>query len=40
MAADLDRLEHYATASNSLFVVGGALAIASIATFVWLLRHD
>jgi hypothetical protein len=40
MAAQLDRLEDYATAANALFIAGGVLALAAIATFVWSSRHD
>ena len=40
MAAHLDRLEDYATAANALFVAGGVLALAAIATFVWSSHHD
>jgi hypothetical protein len=39
-AADLDRREHYATAANTLFAVGGALALVAIAAFVWPSGHD
>ena len=40
MAAQLDRLEDYATAANALFIAGGVLALAAIATFVWSSHHD
>jgi hypothetical protein len=40
MAAHLDRLEDYATAANALFIAGGVLALAAIATFVWSSSHD
>jgi hypothetical protein len=37
---DLERREHDATLANSLFVVGGGLAIAACAAFFWRWRHD
>jgi len=38
--SDLERREHDATIANSLFAVAGALAVASIAAFIWHWRHD
>lgn len=37
---DLQHHETEATIANTLFIVGGALAVAAIATFVWRWRHD
>jgi len=37
---DLERREHDATLANSLYIVGGALAIAACAAFLWRWRHD
>jgi hypothetical protein len=37
---DLEHREHDATLANSLFIAGGALAVASCAVLFWRWRHD